>query len=105
MNAITEVDRTPRTAMLYPNNVLYQISEDLLDKLIIKAEAKGFEHGQAKPLERPLTKKEAASYMRLHIKVFNKRFKDGVLPATLRHYNGGTIYFFASELEDFIKKS
>lgn len=102
MTALRESDLTPR---ILPDSILHVMSDDQLDKLIQKAIQEGFERGQKKPFEKPLTKKEAADYMRVHIKVFNKRFKSGELPANLRHYNGGTIYFFASELEAFIKKS
>jgi len=90
---------------MLPGNVLYQISDNDLEKLLMNALEKGFERGQKKPIEKPLTKQEAADYMRIHITTFDDRFRNNVLPTTLRHYNGGTIYFFASELEAFIKKS
>lgn len=102
MNAIREVDYMPTLPMA---SVLHVMSDDQLDKLIKESLQRGFELGQKKPIEKPLTKKEAADYMRIHIKVFNKRFKTGALPANLRHYVDGTILFFASELEAFIRKS
>lgn len=104
MTALRETDLMPRAVML-PNNVLHVMSDEQLDTLIQKAIQEGFEKGQKKPFEKPLTKKEAAAYMRLHVKSFDLRFKNNQLPTSLRHYVGGSILFFASELEAFIKKS
>lgn len=55
--------------------------------------------------ERPMTKKQAAKYFSCSVGTFDKKFKNNKLPAKFRHYNGGTPYFFASELEAFLKKS
>lgn len=90
---------------MMPANVLYHISENDLENLIIKALEKGFERGQKKPIEKPLTKQEAADYLRVHVTTFEARIRNRKLPLSLRHINGGTTYFFASELEAFIKKS
>lgn len=87
------------------STVVYQVSEDLLDKLIIKAEEKGFEKGQKKPIEKPLTREEAAKYLRIDPTTLDRRFRNRKYPLSLRHSCGGTSYFFASELESFIKKS
>jgi hypothetical protein len=91
------------TAMI-PTSVLYQISENDLEKLIIKAEEKGFERGQKKTIEPPLTKEAAAKFMRLSVRQFDAKFKEGKLPAKLRRTKTGTIYFFASELSDYLKE-
>jgi len=90
---------------MLPGNVLYQISDNDLEKLLMNALEKGFERGQKKPIEKPLTREEAAAFLRIEPLTLDRRIKNNVLPTTLRHYNGGTIYFFASELEAFIKKS
>ena len=106
MNGLSEVDLMPKRGLtMLPTNILYQISENDLEKLIIKAEEKAYERGQKKPFEKPLTREEAAAFLRIEPATLDRRIKSGVLPATLRHYNGGTIYFFASELENFIRKS
>jgi excisionase family DNA binding protein len=106
MNALTEVDRTPRTVMMHPNNVLYQITEDLLEKLIIKAEEKGFERGQKRTLEKPLTREEAAAFLRVEPITLDRWLKSGKLPHYLKHVvAGSTILFLSSELEEYIKKS
>lgn len=103
---LSEVDLTPRRAMtMLPTSVLYQISESDLEKLIIKAEEKGFERGQKKPFEKPLTREEAAAFLRIEAATLDRRFKSNKLPLSLRHVVSGSIYFFASELEAFIKKS
>jgi hypothetical protein len=87
-----------------PASILYQISESDLEKLILKAEERGFELGQKKQIEKPLTKEGAAKYLSISEGTLDERFRTGKLPARLRHTNGGTIYFFASELEEFIKQ-
>lgn len=103
---LSEIDLMPKRAMtMLPTNVLHVMSDDQLDKLIQKAIQEGFERGQKKPIEKPLTKQEAASYLRIGLSAFDERFRKQALPASLRHYNGGTIYFFASELEAHLKKS
>jgi len=91
---------TPNTA-----TILYHVSENDLNTLIMKAEEKGFDKGQKKPFEKPLTREEAAAFLRITARTLDNRIKSNVLPTDLRHYNGGTIYFFASELEAFLKKS
>jgi len=56
-------------------------------------------------IEKPLTRQGAADYFGINIKTLDRRLKTGVLPARLVHKNGGTPYFFASELEQLLKKS
>jgi hypothetical protein len=90
---------------MLPTNILHVMSDDQLDKLIQKAIQEGFEKGQKRTIEKPLTKQEAANYLRISLSTLDERFRSQALPTSLRHYNGGTIYFFASELEAFIKKS
>lgn len=65
------------------------------------------EIGKAKSeaVEKPLTREEAAAYMRIDPVTLDRRLRKGTLPMSLRHHNGGTLYFFASELEAFLKKS
>lgn len=102
MTALRESDLTPK---MFSSPVLHVMSDEQLDKLILEAVQRGFELGQTKPIEKPLTKQEAANYMRIHVNTLDCHFKRKVLPASLRHYVGGAILFFASELEAFIKKS
>lgn len=54
-------------------------------------------------IEKPLTTKEAADFMRIKRSAFDNRIKSGAIPAHLVHKNGGTPYFFASELQQLIK--
>jgi len=88
---------------MLPASVLYQISENDLDKLIIKAEEKGFDKGQRKPFEKPLTREEAAAFLRIEPATLDRRFKTNKLPLSLRHVVSGSIYLFASELEEFVR--
>ena len=90
---------------MLPTNILHVMSDDQLDKLIQKAIQEGFERGQKKPIEKPLTKQEAADYLRISLSTLDQRFRNKTLPVSLRHISGGTIYFFASELESAIKQS
>lgn len=94
------------TVPMHPSTVVvYQVSKDLLDELILKALEKGFERGQKKPIEKPLTKQEAADYMSISLSSLDERLRNGYLPLSLKHTIHGTPYFFASELENFIRKS
>lgn len=102
MTALRESDMTPK---MFPSPVLHVMSDEQLDKLILEAVQRGYELGQKKPIEKPLTKQEAADYMRIHVNTLDGYFRDKTLPISLRHYVGGSIYFFASDLEAFIKKS
>ena len=86
------------------SGLTYQLSEAEIDKLILKAEERGFERGQKKAYEKPLTMKEAASYLRIHVKVLSRRFNEGTMPSSLRHVVGGSILLYASELESYIRK-
>lgn len=73
-----------------------------------KRELSGFvaiEMDKAKRIERPLTKDAAAEYLSISVRTFDQRIADGKIPTKLIHRNGGTPYFFASELEAFLKKS
>jgi len=56
-------------------------------------------------IEKPLTKKEAAIYLNVTYKTIESRITTGAIPSKYVHKNGGTIYFFASELEQLLKKS
>lgn len=56
-------------------------------------------------IEKPLNKKEAASYLGIGLTALDNRIKRGSIPKKLVHKNGGTPYFFASELNELLKKS
>jgi hypothetical protein len=56
-------------------------------------------------IERPLTRREAADYLGIGLTALDNRIKRGDIPRKLVHKNGGTPYFFASELEQLLKKS
>jgi hypothetical protein len=86
-------------------SVLNVMSDEQLEKLLKKAVQEGIELGQKKPIEKPLTKEEAARFLRIEPRTLDLRFQTHRLPVSLKHVAGGSIYFFASELEAFIKKS
>jgi hypothetical protein len=58
-----------------------------------------------KTAEPTRTKAQAAKYLQISVQTLEKRFRDNELPASLIHRNGGTPYFFESELEQYLKKS
>lgn len=60
---------------------------------------------ELKAVEEPLTKEGAAKYLHIALSTLNKRLANGDIPAKYIHRNGGTPYFFASELELLLKKS
>lgn len=55
-------------------------------------------------IEKPLTRGEAAAYLSISTSALDRRVKNGSIPTSLVHYNGGTTYFFASELNRFLKQ-
>lgn len=56
-------------------------------------------------VEEPLTKVGAAKYLKVALSTFNKRLSNGDIPSKYIHRNGGTPYFFASELETLLKSN
>lgn len=90
---------------MQPNSVLYQITSDNLEKFLEKYTSVVIEEfSKKKVIEKPMTREEAANYMRISPTTFDRRLKNGTLPMALRHINGGNIYFFASELEAELKR-
>lgn len=83
----------------------YVLEQEDLNKIIEKVVEKVAQETKKWQLvEKPLTRNEAAAYFKISPITFDRRLKNGTLPSSLRRYNGGTIYFFASELEAFLKK-
>lgn len=60
---------------------------------------------ELRSIEEPLTKQGAAKYLKVSLTTFNRRLSDGGIPSKYIHRNGGTLYFFASELETLLKKN
>jgi predicted DNA-binding transcriptional regulator AlpA len=56
-------------------------------------------------VERPMCAKQAADYLLIHENTLYRRMKTGQIPARVIHRTGGSVYFFPSELKDYIKKS
>jgi excisionase family DNA binding protein len=55
--------------------------------------------------EETFTKQEAADYLKIKYKTFERRLVSGHYPAKLIHRDGGTMIFLKSELTEFIKKT
>lgn len=87
---------------------LIAISPEYLDRLVLNIRqqvADGFVSLKSHMVEKPLTRREAADFLKIKLSAFQNRINRGDIPAKLIHKNGGTPYFFASELEQFLKKS
>lgn len=67
--------------------------------------ADGIESLKSHLTEKPLSKKEAADYLQITPRAFASRMKSGAIPPRLVHRNGGSLYFFASELQQLLKAS
>lgn len=56
-------------------------------------------------VEKPMTAKEAAAYLNVTEKTLWERIRKGKMPADLVHRSAGSVYFFATELHQYIKNS
>lgn len=86
------------------SHIVYQVSGEQLKELISEVRETVIEEMKEKGWEKPLTKKQAAKFLSISEGRMDVKFREGQLPLKLRHTGTGTIYFFASELESFIKK-
>jgi excisionase family DNA binding protein len=87
---------------MHPSSMIYHVlSDEKLKELIALAavEAK-------QKTEEPLTKHGAAKYLKITIRTLDQWIHDGKLPVKLIHRVKGcnNAYFFASELEGYLKK-
>lgn len=60
---------------------------------------------ERRAIEEPMTKAGAAKYLRISVRTLDERIATGKIPTKVIHRNGGTPYFFASELENLLKKN
>ena len=60
---------------------------------------------KVKSVEKPISPKEAAAFLKISLKTLYNRINNSDIPAQLIHRNGGNVYFFESELEQYIKQS
>jgi hypothetical protein len=86
------------TAVILHPHDLTKFANDVA-MLVLKEVAK------MKAVEEPLTKEGAAKYLHVSVPTLERRLRENDLPPSLIHRNGGTPYFFASELEQHLKKS
>jgi len=49
------------------------------------------------------TKQEAADFMKLAYKTFERRLNSGHYPENIKHWDGGTLLFVKSELIKYVK--
>lgn len=79
-----------------------------LDRLInsLREEIRlGFEKSRSVNIDPPLSRKQAAKFLGISERTLDKRFKEGYYQSELMHGEGRKKSFFASELENYLKKS
>lgn len=55
-------------------------------------------------IEKPMNKKEAAKHLGIHWKTLERKLKSGAYPQDIAHYDKDrTVYFFPSELNQYLK--
>jgi hypothetical protein len=92
LNGETLIALTPNEFERLATGIRQQVADGL-------NELKGF------VIEKPLTRKEAASHLRIAMTAFNNRLRSGAIPSKYVHKNGGTLYFYASELNAMVKET
>lgn len=56
-------------------------------------------------VEKPMCGKEAALFLGIHESTIYKWLRNETIPTRLIHRIGGSVFFFASELQEFVKRS
>lgn len=87
-----------------PASILYQVAKSELLEAFREVYEHGYKDGQKKQIEDPMTRKEAAKYLKCHINTLDKWIREGVIDTSFVHRKGGTVYFLKSELHQFIKE-
>lgn len=87
-----------------PASILYQVAKSDLMEVFREVYERGFKDGQKVPIDDPITRKEAAKYLKCNVSTLDKWVKEGVLDSAFVHRKGGTVYFLKSELHQFIKE-
>jgi excisionase family DNA binding protein len=54
-------------------------------------------------IEKPINYDEAAKYLGIAKSTLYQRLRTGHYPPSIAHNDGGSVHFFASELQQFIK--
>ena len=94
--------------MVGEGETLHLMNQSGLDRLVtsIREQVRDeFTTLRSHMIEKPLNRTEAAAYLGIKLTALDNRIKRGDIPMSLVHKNGGTPYFFASELEKLLKKS
>lgn len=94
--------------MGFEGHQLIAVTPNELDRIVtgLRQEvADGFTKLKSHIVEKPLTRIEAAEYLRIGLTAFNNRIRSGAIPKKYLHKNGGTTYFYASELQQLLKTS
>ncbi|HYF69115.1 MAG TPA: hypothetical protein VD884_13320 [Ohtaekwangia sp.] len=84
--------------MLGKPTVLYTVTDEQLKELIVET-IRQWESRPKPDKEQPLTRKEAAKYLRCHVSTLDRKWKK------LRHNVDGQFFWLESELAAHIKKS
>jgi excisionase family DNA binding protein len=54
-------------------------------------------------IEKPNNAEETAAYLKVHVNTLYRWIRDREIPSRLVHRIGGAVFFFPSELRDFVK--
>lgn len=73
-----------------------EVSPEVLAKEVAK-------HLSGHIIEEPIDKEGAARFLKIHVKTLERKLKSGAIPTKVIHRIDGLIYFFPSELNQFIK--
>jgi hypothetical protein len=84
---------------------LHLIPQSDFERLLTSLRQEVRDLALVKKEEKPLTKKEAADHLRIGRTALDNRINNGSIPSKYVHKNGGTVYFYASELNELLKKS
>jgi len=79
------------------SKVVYEMTDQQLKDFAKEVVIQDRALNKAKPIEQPLTRKEVAKFLNCHINSVDKNWRH------LRHMTHNTPYWFASEIENFIK--
>jgi excisionase family DNA binding protein len=85
------------------SKVVYELTSEQIKEFAKEIIAQDRALGKYKTHENPITKQEAAEYLRISYRTFDEKVKEGIIPASLLHRIDGTILLYKDELEPYVK--
>lgn len=59
--------------------------------------------GKIQAMDTLMTKQEAADFLKVNYKTFERRLNSGHYPEKIKHWDGGTLLFVKSEILKYVK--